>query len=436
MGKYRLYPDKSNTIIENSTINTGKNEVMELWYGKGGISRHLIHFDFSPYTQKYIAGQVPHLTATTSTFNMTNCYPIFERHPYADSYPAEASKIDIKVVQQFWNSGTGYDFYGKDIVRGNSNWYSATSTEYWALNGGDFLYTIFSGIVENSNDNLSFDVTDEAELWNVFTGDNYGFIIKFNDDFEALSGSNKHILKYYTNNSKTKYKMPYIDVTWDDQIKDCRNEIFAGSTNRLYLYVQKNGTFTDVYNISSVTISFSTGDTITSSTINNPMKGIYFVEFDYPSNGNSGNTFTDTWAVKLESGSTYTNIIQTGITVQQSDVWKSSINLESQKYFIETPNILNEYKIGDTIYLQINCIIPYTNTKKVLKNMEYKIDIIDGNINVPFLDWEPVSYTTNENFIIFDTSWFHKNYKYKISIRYEINGNIFSDSIEKKFWVR
>ena len=78
MGKFRIYSDKGNTLIENSQINTGKNEVAELWYGNDGIARYFVHFDFSDYNAKYLLNEVPHITATTATLNMTACYPVFE----------------------------------------------------------------------------------------------------------------------------------------------------------------------------------------------------------------------------------------------------------------------------------------------------------------------------------------------------------------------
>ena len=56
MGKYRIYPSKSNSIIEGKRINTGENEVMELWYGSSGIARHLVKVDFDVdvYKQRHI----------------------------------------------------------------------------------------------------------------------------------------------------------------------------------------------------------------------------------------------------------------------------------------------------------------------------------------------------------------------------------------------
>ena len=80
MGKYRIYPSKSNTLIEDSpNVNTGENEVMELWYGTSGLTRYLLQFDFDAYNASYALGYVPHATASTWTFHLENCYPIYEK---------------------------------------------------------------------------------------------------------------------------------------------------------------------------------------------------------------------------------------------------------------------------------------------------------------------------------------------------------------------
>jgi len=161
MAKYRIYPDKSNTLVEkNPTTNTGLNEVTELWYGDDGIARYFIRFDFSDYETKYAQGLVPHITATTATCVLTTCAPIVESGSTATSFDME-----VQVVQQDWDQGIGYNLDGTDIVEGFSCWTGATSTDTWAAAGGDFLYQVFSGHVDTMGSSVSLDVTDEVELW-------------------------------------------------------------------------------------------------------------------------------------------------------------------------------------------------------------------------------------------------------------------------------
>lgn len=229
MGQYRIYPDKSNTLIEGKQINTGKNGVMELWYGRDGIARHLVDFDFTTYNELYALGEVPHITAATSTFNMTNCYPIFEKDPYNDATAAINADIEIKVIQQPWDTGLGHDFYGNNTVNGTSNWYSATTTSNWASLGGDFAYTVFSGNVALGNSNIKINVDNEIELWNAFTGSSHGFGVKFTDPFENLSGDVKTILAYFTQNSRTAHLRPYIEILWTDPVGPSGATTISGS---------------------------------------------------------------------------------------------------------------------------------------------------------------------------------------------------------------
>lgn len=245
MANFRIYPNKSNTIVEGTRLNTGKNGVMELWYGNAGRARFLIQFDFSDYNTLYSGGYVPHITATTATFNMKNCYPIFERVPYSTALPAEEADVEVKVVQQEWDEGSGHDFYGTASGNGISNWYSATSVQHWAAPGGDFAYTIFSGNVSLGYSDLSVTCTDEIELWNTMTGTNYGFCVKFADSYEDLTGSTKHILKYFTEEARTNWFHPYIELSWSGSSTATGTTTMSGSPNYFVTMTTLDDTYTN-----------------------------------------------------------------------------------------------------------------------------------------------------------------------------------------------
>lgn len=437
MGKYRIYPTKSNTLIEGSRINTSNNEVMELWYGNEGLTRHIVRFTFDDYNREYLAGRVPHISAATAVFHMNNCYPIFEKDPYTSASSPTAADIEVKVVQQFWDVGSGYDFYGLDVVRDESNWYSATTTTPWAISGGDFLYTVFSGTVETGSLDFSGDVTDEIELWRAFTGSNFGFVVKYSEAYESLSGETKNVLKYFTENAKTRYKMPYIEFSWDNQVKDERDDLSAGTSKRLYLYLIKNGDLTNANSVSGATVSFSDSSTTgyTASTIHNPMPGVYYIILPYPSTGATGVVFTDYWYVQYESGQPYTTVVKSGSTVSLDNGWTTMMYSTLGDYLISIPNMSHEYTQGERVFLTINALTKYTSTLNILKSMEYRVDLIDGNLRIPFIDWEGVSYTQNENFIVIDTSWLLTGYTYSLTFRYTVDGNLVQDSNERKFKV-
>lgn len=441
MGKYRIYPNKSNTLLEDKpTVNTGENEVTELWYGVSGMSRHILRFDFDDYNAQYALGLVPHITAstTTSTFNMSDVYPVLEKNPYANAESPTLANLDVKVVQQAWDAGRGYDFFGNKTVNDESNWYSATSVAAWSSHGGDYLYTVFTGSVSTGGLNFSGDVTDETQLWDVFTGSNHGLSVQYSSAYEALSANTATVLKYFTENAKTKYKMPYIEVSWDNQVTDQRDEVSSGTTKKLYLYLTQDGNLTNAADVSGATVSFSDGDItgITATTINNPMVGVYYIDMTYPTTGGTGVTFTDSWDVKYETGQLYTTVNQTGLTVDPDTGWATTIAATNNDYKINIPKIATEYTLGARVYLEIQALTKYTSTVNILKNMSYKIELIDGNNRIPFVDWDGVSYTQSENFIVMDTSWLHTGYDYALSFKYTLDGITVFDNNERKFRIK
>ena len=51
MGIYRTYFDKNNTIVKDSLVNTGRNQVSELYFGDK-VSRFLFYCSFDEITKK------------------------------------------------------------------------------------------------------------------------------------------------------------------------------------------------------------------------------------------------------------------------------------------------------------------------------------------------------------------------------------------------
>lgn len=435
MAKYRIYPIKSNTLIENTQINTGQNEVMELWYGRSGATRHLVQFDYSDYMTKYNQGLVPHITAATTTFVMYNVPEILEGSGNWGAVHASSVDIEVKVVQQSWDEGIGRDFIGLNKVSGFSNWYSATTTSNWAAPGGDFLYTAFSGHIDNSYDNFTGSVSSEIALWETFTGQNYGLAVVYSDAIEALTGATKSILKFHTEDTKT-WKLPYIEIDWDNQITDQRDEIVPGTTKRLYLYTETNNVLTNANSVSSATVTVSGSSATTITTINNPMPGIYYVEYPCWSGYSSGETFEDVWSVQYEDGTAFVDVSQSGTLVSAQSLWdNSAFDSIDRDYTLSIPRMKREYNRDSYIFIGVNLMRKYTSTPIISKTLEYRLTLVDGNNRETIINWEGVSYTQNSNFILLDTSWLLRNMKYELTFRHTIDGSIMYFEDERQFKV-
>ena len=62
MGIYRTYFDKNNTIVKNSDVNTGRNQVSELYFGVTN-SRFLFYCSFDEIKTFIIKNHVDHYIA-------------------------------------------------------------------------------------------------------------------------------------------------------------------------------------------------------------------------------------------------------------------------------------------------------------------------------------------------------------------------------------
>lgn len=440
--KYRLYPSKDTTIIEGRTYNSGKNEVAELWYGSAGIARTLIYFDITSWIDKIDSGLVPvDISDVDCTLFLTNCFPSFEE--YYDENDRVASSVDVEIreLTTSWDEGNGHGIVSSGGEDGFANWFSGTSLSAWTLSGGDYSSIVFTTHLDNGNENISGDVSTQVSAW--CGGTNNGIVVKFSDDFETLSTEPKSITKFYTKDTHT-YFLPYVEFEWDGLIKDQRDEVEYNLTKRLYLTTQSHGVYKNVGDISGITINFAHPDLsgspieIAASAITNQYPGIYYAEIDFPSNpGTTGDTtFTDTWYVDFGGGGNYHGITKTGSLTAGTSTWGTNSD-GTKVYDISIPHLKNEYGTDEQVFLDVDVYERYTDDRYTLKNLEYKISLMDGSDEFVMVDWEDVHYGPLGNMIILDTSWFLKDNRYKIDIRtssYE-DEEIYFDH-NRMFWVR
>lgn len=441
MGHFRIHLDKNAGILEDyPTINTGENEVAELWYGNYGISRFLFRFNYADYITEFTAGRVPHFSAATVNINLFNCSPIFEDEDLAiGTRRATSTVIVCNKVDTDWDEGIGHDYTGLETEAGFACWYSAKTATEWTSSGGDYSTEIKRISLDKGNENFSGSVSGTDLLWAQATGTNYGFILRFEDAYEVLSGENKTITKFFTRHTNTAFQ-PYLDVQWDNQITDQSGEIYPGTTKKLYLQTKKNGTFANVNSVSAVTIAFSnsglTHTGFVASAITNPIPGFYCISFDCPTGATEGTIVSGTWYTQYESGMTHSAITMVYTAHSLSSAWDQSGDIDPIVYWLSIPDLQDEYVAGSRLYLDVNARVPYTNTETILKTLEYKIDIdSSGNDLEPYIDWEGVSYTTDSNFVSIDTSWFETGYTYYLKFRYSTDGNYIYDYDKRTFKV-
>ncbi len=196
------YFSKNNTILSNSYVNTGRNPVMQLFYGDGGLSepvgysRFIFGLNLDLLKEKLDDGTISISCPDafmTHVLKMTNT-SFFDKDLLNTSNPdgtLRSTSFDLILFRvpylngdtatpQLWDEGVGYDFYDvKDPIESDknysnrpSNWYQTTTIDNWGepgvynnLNLGAYP---FSGLTildiqhfQFGDENIEFDMTSE-----------------------------------------------------------------------------------------------------------------------------------------------------------------------------------------------------------------------------------------------------------------------------------
>jgi hypothetical protein len=218
MGIYRTYFDKNTTIIKDSKINTGRNQITQLKYG-GGINRFLFYCDFNELRDKIeekeiiIDSSVKHTLKlkNTSNFDLQSFLDVDNNLLFTDKNRASSFDLELKVVNEEWDQGLGYDFElspfartdDRSFIEEPTNWFDRNTIDDWSYPGAIFpnALTVAEQHFELGGEDVEMDVTDFVNdiLLNEYTGttnptgttgDYHGFCLKFTDEFEELVLSN------------------------------------------------------------------------------------------------------------------------------------------------------------------------------------------------------------------------------------------------------
>ncbi len=158
------YFSRNNTIVHNSYVNTGRNPVMQLYYGDGGIgapfgfSRFIFDLDLTLLREKLLTG----IISTGCTDNITHVLKMTNTSSFSQdllntSMPdgsLRSTSFDLILFRippknfdpaqpQYWDEGVGYDFFDvPDLLGPNrafsvrpSNWYQTTTIDTWEVPG-------------------------------------------------------------------------------------------------------------------------------------------------------------------------------------------------------------------------------------------------------------------------------------------------------------
>jgi hypothetical protein len=472
MNILRTYFTKDNVILKNSFLNTGKNPIIELFYGGSAInnktfySRYLFDLDINGLKEKYQNGDIiiDENTKHIIKIKNTSCFMESKFCRTFCSFKGEvgrATSFDLILfkVPEEWDEGNGYD-YGKinyvgsnndyTYCEGASNWYDRKTSLNWletgVYSGNPTNYNNGENLVlleqhfDGGDEDICMDVTNYIN--DVITGDTpfYGFGIAYDYPLETSSLSDLKYTGFFGKETNTVYE-PYLETNYGYVIKDDRKNFFVNKTNSLYLYSFMGGIPKDIDSLSGVSIQNSNGTEvlyINSDDVKKISKGVYKVDVSLSSTGNCINQeFQDVWKDVVIDGVYLGDITMSFIVKSRNEFfslgntsnvnpinYSDDTNISIYDYSLSTNGLYKKEKIkrGDTKKVYVNLRPPYTyDNINIIDNIYYRIFIKEGNTQIDYLDWKEVNRAYDSNYFIIDTSWFIPN-DYYLEIKI-ISGN-------------
>jgi len=466
MSTVKSYFSKNDTLIYNSFTNTGRNPVIELFYGRvdniippPGFSRLIFDINLDLLQEQVADGTISTgcSRSMTHVLKMTNTSQFDEAllNGYWSDGRRRATSFDLILFRipkvsvstgnlQTWDEGVGYDYYNSAVPLNSSNaqsvteqlltdktfstrpvnWYQRTTIDNWSTPG---LYnntnslTSLTGLnysaltivdvqhFEFGNEDIEFDMTNEIN--NILTGattGHTGWGVAFVPQVENLTGlTENYAVGFFSRHTQTFYE-PYLETTYDDLITDDRNNFIEGQTNKLYLYTYVNGNPIKLDTPPVVTI-YDQNDDIIQSGITSCMitRGVYEISVSGITATTIPCMFYDVWSGLSYNGISIANVENEFVLKSNSNYFQIGTSTQTPKiYAFNFFGIRQNEKIINTDIRKVTCIIRQAYSSNVVLNTVdayYRVYVREGQTEVEVQGWTPINRTPDSFYFVFDT---------------------------------
>jgi hypothetical protein len=495
MSIHKSYFNKNNTLIYNSSGNTGLNPVTELFFGRventlstPGFSRFIFDIDLSQLREKINNGTINTGSSMTHVLKMKNTlsfnYDLLntqttdnrKRASSFDLLLLRIPRIAFTGLSQTWDEGVGYDYYNSDNINSTnasltysakknndksyssraSNWFRRTAYSEWSTpgiynndNSGTGtsinltgMTTVYTQHFELGNEDISFDMTNEIN--NYLTGATTGitgWIVAFRPEVENISGlTENYSVGFYTRHTQTFYE-PYLQTTYDDLILDDRNAFFLNKVNKLYLYSYTQGSPTNFDSNPTVDILDSNGlpiDGFTGLTTIRRTQGVYEVTVPVLTGYTTPCQFNDVWKGATIGGISIGDITNEFVVKPASEYYQiGTTTKDPSLYGFSFSGIKQDEKILNTDMRKVIVNIKQAYSSNVVLpdfKSYYRVYVKEGETEVQVQDWTRMNQTPNEYYFMFDTRDKVPN-EYYVDIKVLTSGEIDTYKRQLKFQI-
>lgn len=451
MSRFRIYPDKANTIASGEAFkyfNSSQNPVSDLWYGGGvqennvyrehSVSRLILDFDLTELRNKFTTKELNSGYVTTYKLKLVNAVPSskvldkeFERNILHKQIASSFDLVAFHINKDF-DEGRGYDLgeqsylvktTGDLSITGTSNWLSATTFVSWDEPG---VYTNPTASTpyyttqhfEFGGEDIDMDITNIVN--NAISGgsNNCRIGVAYVNPIEARSATTRYISSFFTHKTNSAFK-PFIEVQHHQVIKDDRHQVVNNRTSRLFLYLFSANTPTNYFSASTVSIKNSAGNDVYTGLVPvHHSQGVYYVDV-WMSGTTKGQKYKDVWnGISFNPPYDQTDITQ---NFEIRDNYFTSNARDVNEYVITTYGIDNNATLqtDEVVRIYIDSRVNYSLNKPFIDyGLEFKLTMND---NIEMIPWTEVnSVIINgglKSFVDVDTSWLLTNQTYQINFR-------------------
>jgi len=486
MSIHRSYFSKNNTIIANSYVNTAKNPVTQLFYGKSpvptcvftglpddscnnqsgftstvteGFSRFIFDLDLKDLKEKVNSCCIElGDSGTTHVLKMTNTSNFDDKllnDKVLVNDTRRATSFDLilfkAVSGHSWDEGVGYDYLVPngifepefDITYSTrpSHWFSSTTLTNWTY-PGTYINTLNTSYdvldtqhFDNGNENINFSsqpLKDEINFLltasTILTsGTTYG--IAFSGAYENITGiTESYSVGFFSRYTQTFFE-PFLETLWDDSVIDNRNNFNLFKLNKLFLYVSDhNGQPICLDIIPRCTIYDCNGNAVMTLTAKKLTCGVYYVELTITSLPGSQTTpvlYEDVWSFIQIGGVTQSNITNEFIIYDNAfSIGPTAAQPKVYGYSVSGIKENEKISSGETRKVFISTRVPYTTDQQVLvDNLQYRIYVTQGTTQVEVIPWSQVSMGNEHNYFLIDSGWMIPN-EYYLDIKATSNQQV------------
>jgi len=467
---------KANLKTRGTGSNMGLADSLEIFSiysqessGSTELSRVLVNFPVTNMIADRTAGTIPASGSVEWWLRMFNV-------KHAQTLPKEMV-LTVAAVSRSWSEGTGLDmeeYTDLDV----SNWVTASSGVAWTKPGGDFhAAPKYNASFPNGNEDLQVNVSDVVEQWVAGTKEKDGFGLYLAPSQEAYFSSSLGVgnqsgsegildnrsgayRSYYTKKFSARGSQffnsrPIIEARWSNSTQDRRANFFASSSlasgddnqMTLYLYNFINGQlksfpsgsdgviYVRLYTAAATTDPLasvnSSGGSQTVITGGLHQTGIYSASFAL---NTTSSTIYDRWF-----NADLSTCWHTGSAITINTLASSNYNLDiGSSYVTKITNLKNVYTPNENarfrIYVREKNWNPnlYTTATTatdttLIEKAYYKVSRATDDLEIiaygtGSADHTRLSYDSQGNYFDLDMDLLQRDYQYKISFLYYVNG--------------